>query len=887
MSRKDKNKLSTEKKKNDKQLSRAVILTLEEYGFEIEPLAFLELDLNRNSELGKAVLILDENELHYFEFENNDCISFSSASSVRPKIFQERLEKMTEEVLEEKIIPKKLLLHEKYNLEKLSETKIENQIIGAIFTAKYKEDIIVLARFSATCFKEANNFLQYLNLLLQVVDLYRKDDLSESEKAQKISEAKLKQTEYLEREAEKQAERLCPDCGREYPEEGRKFCPHCLPKNSIFKRLLSLFKPYKLRVIVLLFMIASSAIFGAVIPWLSGEVLYDNVIAKDPSWVSMVEKLGMSGTAVSLLLFLIIILFIVRLIQQVAGIIHGRQTANIVPSIVNTLRKSAFSSMQNLSLGFFLRKQTGSLMSRITNDSEEVTMFFIDVIPYLIVNIITVFFSIYMMFRMNWILALVSIFLLPPLIIISLLAFPRFFVALNKRASARRSVMGVFNDSLTGSRVVRSFGQEEQVNQHFVEKSETFKNSEIDVISEVVRFVIPFAITQALPMLLVWTLGAVFIIYYPQMLNFGQLLSFAAYLGMLQGPLQFFAISSTVFSNSMTAAQRMYEIIDARPDINERENALDLDVKGEIELKNVSFSYEVNMPILQDISFKIEAGKTLGIVGKSGAGKSTLVNLIARLYDVDSGEVLIDGHNVKDLSFKSLRGALAMVSQESYIFMGTVAENIAYARPDASLEEIVQAARAAACHDFIMDLPEAYDTRIGTGGRQLSGGQRQRISIARAILADPEILVLDEATAAVDTETERQIQLALEKLTKNRTTLIIAHRLSTLRNADKIIVIDEGKLLEQGTQSELENLGGVYRKLADLQRQALAIKNEGASVAKKQFAELVPTELETLELAAAANQSRKPRKHAVSNSAPTELKFVEFESNGKIGLVGK
>ena len=246
-----------------------------------------------------------------------------------------------------------------------------------------------------------------------------------------------------------------------------------------------------------------------------------------------------------------------------------------------------------------------------------------------------------------------------------------------------------------------------------------------------------------------------------------------------------------------------------------------------MELKNVSFSYEPNKPVLQDVSFHINAGEMLGIVGKSGAGKSTLVNLISRLYDPENGEVLLDGHNLKAVSFASLRGAVAMVSQETYIFMGTVAENIAYARPDASREEIVRAAIAASAHGFICRLPDGYDTVIGAGGRELSGGERQRVSIARAILADPKILVLDEATASVDTETERAIQDSLDKLIKGRTTISIAHRLSTLRNADRLIVLDNGKLVESGTHEELVKERGVYYKLLQLQSKALAMRGIG------------------------------------------------------------
>lgn len=275
----------------------------------------------------------------------------------------------------------------------------------------------------------------------------------------------------------------------------------------------------------------------------------------------------------------------------------------------------------------------------------------------------------------------------------------------------------------------------------------------------------------------------------------------------------------------MNAAQRLFEIIEAVPDITEKENPTVLEkVGGNIELRGVSFGYEPHRPVLKDINLKIEGGKMFGIVGRSGAGKSTLVNLISRLYDPDEGEILLDGVNIKELSFEQLRKNVAMVSQETYIFIGTVAENIAYSNPKASREEIVAAAVLASAHDFICKMPDGYDTVIGSSGRSLSGGERQRISIARAILANPKILILDEATASVDTETEKAIQRSIDYLIRGRTTISIAHRLSTLRDAEQLAVIDDGRVTEQGSAKELWEKKGTYYKLRELQTKALAMK---------------------------------------------------------------
>ena len=305
----------------------------------------------------------------------------------------------------------------------------------------------------------------------------------------------------------------------------------------------------------------------------------------------------------------------------------------------------------------------------------------------------------------------------------------------------------------------------------------------------------------------------------------GVMITFIGYVDQLNGPMNFASRVFRWWSDSMNAAQRMFEIIDAIPEIREEDKPLPMkEPKGEIELKNVTFGYEINRPVLKDLNLKIPAGSMLGIVGRSGAGKTTLVNLISRMYDPQEGSILIDGVDIKKLSFRDLRRNVAMVSQETYIFMGTVEENIAYANPDATKQEIIRAAKLASAHEFILRMPDGYNTIVGSSGRELSGGERQRISIARAILANPKILILDEATASVDTETERAIQAAISYLVKNRTTISIAHRLSTLRDADFLCVIDNGEITERGTHKELEALHGTYYKLMELQTKALALK---------------------------------------------------------------
>ena len=283
------------------------------------------------------------------------------------------------------------------------------------------------------------------------------------------------------------------------------------------------------------------------------------------------------------------------------------------------------------------------------------------------------------------------------------------------------------------------------------------------------------------------------------------------------------------WSMAMNSAHRIFEVVDAVPEVAERSDPAALPhMHGAVELRGVTFAYEPNKPVLHEIDLRVAAGEVLGLVGHTGAGKSTLINLITRLYDTGTGQVLIDGIDVRDLRIADLRRQVGIILQDPYLFDGTVAENLAYGRPDATHAQIVAAAKAAFAHDFITRLPDGYDTRIGTRGHGLSGGERQRLSIARAVLIDPRILILDEATSSVDSETEEMIQLALERLIHGRTTIAIAHRLSTLRMAHRLVVLEKGRLVEQGTHEELVAIGGIYATLVRKQREALQVIGIGA-----------------------------------------------------------
>ncbi len=620
----------------------------------------------------------------------------------------------------------------------------------------------------------------------------------------------------------KKGKECCPKCGMIYPDQERKVCPKCMDKKSILLRVVGYFKPYKAMLAVMVFCYVATAGLNLVWPYLSGTVLYDKVLKKDEAFLAMLHL--PQGRFLLALSVLVATMVLTKVVIQGLGILQGVFTARIAAEVIAKLKSQVFESMGKLSISFFTKRQTGGLMTRVSDDADEVSSFFIDGIPYFFINVGTILATCVIMFLLNPLLAIGSVVLMPILFFISYRMLPRLWHYFGKRHRANRRLNGQMNENFTGARVVKAFGQEEQEMTRFTRNNARVRDAELDVAKFDCQFSALYYFVEDFLTFLVWAAGSALIISGSGM-ELGLLITFSGYVGQLKWPLEFMSRIFRWYTNAMNSAQRMFEIIDAVPEVKEAPEPLRPEtLRGEIELKNVTFGYEPNKPILKDVSFKVEAGEVLGIVGRSGAGKSTLVNLISRLYDTGEGEVLVDGVNVKKYGFRELRRNVAMVSQETYIFVGTVAENIAYARPEATREEIIRAAVQASAHDFICKMPQGYDTILGPANRALSGGEKQRISIARAILADPKILILDEATSAVDTETELAIQKSLEQLEKGRTVLSIAHRLSTLRNAGHLIVLDDGRVAESGTHAELMEKKGIFYKLSQLQTKALAMR---------------------------------------------------------------
>ncbi len=606
----------------------------------------------------------------------------------------------------------------------------------------------------------------------------------------------------------------CPKCGMRYPDKNRKVCPRCMEKGKLYRRFGMFLIKYKKYLAIMLASLILLTATGILIPYFSNEFFYDEVLREDGSFFGEI-------------LLVIGIIIATRLLSQLFTIMNGRISAKIAARIVYDLKMTVFTSIEKLSLSFFNGRQTGALMTQVNDDSNTIYYFFCDGVPYFLINVVQVAVICVILFIENPLLALCSLITVPIFFLIILKSYRKEMKLHAKNYSGARKLNSQLSDVLQGMRVVKAFSREQAETDRFYGTSKRAAQYQKN-LSVFNNYVYPsLGLILYLGNIIALGVGGWMVISGYNDFSYGKLIKFVAYVNMIYSPMYFFADMIDWSAASTNALQRLFEIYDTEPDIKEKERAITPEfIRGDVEFKKVDFSYVKNHKVIDGVSFDVKAGKTLGIVGHTGAGKSTIVNLLMRLYDSDEGEISVDGINVKDLSFKALYENIAIVSQETFFFIGTILENIRYAKPDASHEEVLKASKLSGAHDFIIKLPDGYNTKIGFGFKGLSGGEKQRLSIARAILRDPKILILDEATAAMDTETEKKIQNAITELTRDKTTIMIAHRLSTLRDADELIVIEDGRVAERGTHKVLLEIeGGVYNKLYTLQSEAL--KNAG------------------------------------------------------------
>lgn len=569
---------------------------------------------------------------------------------------------------------------------------------------------------------------------------------------------------------------------------------------SVYKRLLGYLKPHWKQVVVAYVSMLTVTLLNLLVPQIIKGAIDNGLAAGDPS------AMFIAGGFI----------LIIALLRGLAGFGQRFYGLWLTYRFSYDIRNQFYRRMQALPFSFHDRTQTGDIMSRVTNDITETERFVGIGLMDLTAVVLLLAGVIVAMLLEDSGLALLALLPVPVLIAATI----RFGGIVRPRFKEIQEQMGVLSstmqESLTGIRVVKAFAREPHELQKFDHENEEWFDRRYTLIRTWANNWPFFTFLLAISIFLLLWFGG------PQALagdlTVGALFAMASYVLMLNGPVQRLGFLVNLAATAGASAGRAFEIIDTADDITDREGAYELqEVRGEVTFESVSFAYSDGKRILHDVSFRAEPGETLALIGPTGSGKSTIVNLIPRFYEVSEGRILVDGHDVRDVTQESLRRHTATVMQDAFLFSSTIAENIAYGRPDASQQEIEDAARAARAHDFILSFPEGYETRVGERGVTLSGGQKQRIAIARALLTDPRLLILDDSLSNVDTETEYLIQQALAELMKGRTTFVIAQRLVTLKNADRILVVDDGRIVERGDHDELLAKDGLYKRIYDLQ----------------------------------------------------------------------
>lgn len=587
-------------------------------------------------------------------------------------------------------------------------------------------------------------------------------------------------------------DKYCSRCGRVLP--GTAHCPKCDKEHRNLNRLLNICKPHSaaLALIIVLMLLASAI-----------DLSVQFVLRYFVDGYLVTGK----GDAIDVLGFFAVYFGIT--VISAAGYLYRTYLCNKLGiNVTYKLREQLNNHIQKLSLSFLGKRNPGAVIERVMGDTNHVRGFICDCFCNMFSMLVTLVALAVLMLVLNWKLALAAFAFAPLIIIFARTFWPKIRRIYHHQHRRSDRIQNKLQDVLSGIRIVKTYGKEKQEVEEFCNLN--------DKLAEVQRNNEIFFATFFPFLSLLLAFGTYLITYLGGMgvlegsMTVGELMQFISYAGMLLGPLSWMSFLPRRIINMTTSLERIYDILDEKPEITTRDNAVKREVKGDITIDNISFGYNSYEPVLDGLTLNVKKGEMIGLVGASGCGKSTLINLIMRLYDVDEGKILVDGEDIKNLDVADYHSQIGVVLQETFLFAGTVLDNIRFARPDASMYDIIKAAKSANAHEFICRLPDGYNTYIGEKGHMLSGGEKQRIAIARAILGDPKILILDEATSALDTESEYQIQQAFERLRKDRTTFAIAHRLSTLRNADRIAVIDGHKIVELGTHNELLKLKGIY-----------------------------------------------------------------------------
>ena len=567
-----------------------------------------------------------------------------------------------------------------------------------------------------------------------------------------------------------------------------------------YKRLISFIKPYWKRLGLAIICIIMSAAANLYVPWIIKDMVDKVLMNKDMMLLNLIA----AG---------IVVVFLFR------GIFYYGQSylvSYIAQRVIIDVRELLYIKFQKLQLGYYEKKQTGTIMSYITNDVAALQAALVDSLIEMVTELSILIGSLIMMFYLDWKLSIVTLVVVP-VIGQAMKIFGRKLKQSGALIQERTAeITSLLQESISGVRVVKSFAREDYEIERFQNQNNlNFKaNMKSVQLSSLLTPTVEF-LAAVIVAVILWFGGYQVV---NGALTAGALVAFLTYAVNLANPVKRISRVYGTINKAMAAAERVFNVLDTEEKLKDKPNAIELPkISGDVQFDHVSFGYKKDVDVLHDLTLEAKPGQVIAFVGPSGAGKSTIANLIPRFYDVTAGSIKIDGIDIRDVTIRSLREQIGVVPQETMLFSGTVKDNIRYGRLDATDEEIIEAAKAATAHNFIMHLADGYETKIGERGITLSGGQRQRIAIARAILKNPRILILDEATSALDTESEEIVQEALDKLMIGRTSFVIAHRLSTIINADKIIVLDNGKVTESGTHKELMQTGGLYSHLYNIQ----------------------------------------------------------------------
>jgi ATP-binding cassette subfamily B protein len=684
------------------------------------------------------------------------------------------------------------LLHE-VPIVDVNDVKLKNYVGNGVLEVETTDKAVELLRFSKTAFHK-NGIAE----LPKAIDRLREQNGQEVEK---------RKAHDGESEREHRRGHRCEKCGNTIP-SWSDTCPHCLEKGTLLTRLFGYLKPYWHIAAIAFVLSLSTVALSRLIPPIITKQLMDRVFKPiEPT---------LPAQRLHLLNILVLALVAIHILSTGLGTIRTYMMRWLGNKIIFDLRTSAYKYLQRLSLSFYNKKETGRLMSRINYDTGNLQSFIVNGIQEFLMDILVLVGMSVILFVTNWRLAALTLIPIPTLIVGSVIFGKKMHLVYHKVWRRMAGISAILADTIPGVRVVKAFvAEDREVDRFNTRNEEYFKSSMRAAKLSTIYFPIMGFATFAGGIIIRWFGGRDVV---TGDMTLGELMLFMSYMYQFYGPIQGLTRLNHSLQMAAAAADRVFEILDAQPEVDDKKDAIELPaVRGDIKFDNVVFSYDGEKDALEGVSFDVKAGEMVGLSGPSGAGKTTLINLLGRFYDVTEGSISVDGHDIRDVKVGSLRDQIGVVLQEPFLFHGSIAENIAYSKPGASRAEVIAAARAANAHDFIMSFPDGYDTMVGERGVGISGGEKQRISIARAILKNPRILILDEATSSVDTETESLIQAAIERLVEGRTTFAIAHRLSTLRKADKLIILDKGEVAEIGTHNELLANGGLYKRLVDLQ----------------------------------------------------------------------